>query len=122
MNSRKSTGGSRCKAPDTGLLIDLLRQIKLIWRLLKDRRVPLWMKAIPFLSLGYLLVPTDLVPDVLLGLGQLDDMAVLALGAKLFTELVPEEVVQEHREELAAEEHGWTVVEGEAEQLDDSQP
>jgi uncharacterized membrane protein YkvA (DUF1232 family) len=119
MNKRESTGGARSKTPDTGLLIDLLRQVKLIWRLLKDRRVPLWMKAIPFLSLGYLLVPVDLVPDVLLGLGQLDDMAVLALGVRLFTELVPEQVVQEHREELAAQEHGWTVVDGEAEQLDD---
>jgi uncharacterized membrane protein YkvA (DUF1232 family) len=121
MNRRESTGGSQSRTPDTGLVIDLLRQFKLIWRLLKDRRVPLWMKAIPFLSLAYLLVPTDLVPDILLGLGQLDDMAVLALGVKLFTELVPEQVVQEHREELAAEEHGWTVVEGEAEQLDDPQ-
>jgi uncharacterized membrane protein YkvA (DUF1232 family) len=121
MNRRESGKGSQSRSPDTGLLIDLLRQFKLIWRLLKDRRVPLWMKVIPFLSLAYLLVPTDLVPDVLLGLGQLDDMAVLALGAKLFTQLVPEQVIQEHREELAAQEHGWTVVEGEAEHLDDPQ-
>jgi uncharacterized membrane protein YkvA (DUF1232 family) len=121
MNRKGSSGGSQSRTPDTGLVIDLLRQLKLIWRLLKDRRVPLWMKAIPFLSFAYLLVPTDLIPDVLLGLGQLDDMAVLALGVKLFTELVPDQVVQQHREELAAEEHGWTVVEGEAERLDDSQ-
>jgi uncharacterized membrane protein YkvA (DUF1232 family) len=101
--------------------MDLVRQFRLIWRLIKDRRVPLWMKAVPFLSLAYLLVPADLVPDILVGLGQLDDMAVLALGVKLFTELVPDHVVREHREELAAGEHGWTVVEGEAERLDDSE-
>jgi uncharacterized membrane protein YkvA (DUF1232 family) len=100
-------------------LLDLLRQFKLIWRLLKDRRVPVWMKAVPFLSLLYLLVPADFVPDFLLGLGQLDDVAVIALGAKLFTELVPAHVIEEHREELAALEQGYTVVEGEAERVDD---
>lgn len=119
MNKRGSTGGSHTRTPDTSLVRDLVRQFKLVWRLLKDRRVPIWMKAIPVLSLAYLLVPTDFVPDILLGLGQLDDMAVLALGIKLFTELVPASVVQEHREELVAREYGWTVIEGEAEQLDD---
>lgn len=119
MNQRASTGGSRGKLPDTNLVTDLVRQFKLIWRLLADRRVPLWVKAIPFLSLAYLLVPTDFVPDILLGLGQLDDMAVIALGAKLFTELVPAPVMQEHQDALAAQEHDWTVVEGEAERLDD---
>lgn len=119
MNKRGSTGGSHTRTPDTSLVRDLIRQLNLVWRLLKDGRVPIWIKVIPLLSLAYLLVPTDFVPDILLGLGQLDDMAVLALGIKLFTELVPASVVQEHREELVAREHGWTVIEGEAEQLDD---
>jgi uncharacterized membrane protein YkvA (DUF1232 family) len=119
MNRQEAPKDSQITPPDTGLVVELLRQLKLIWRLIKDRRVPVWLKAIPFLSLVYLLIPADFVPDILIGLGQLDDMAVLALGAKLFTELVPEEVVREHREELAAQEGGWTVVDGEAERLDD---
>lgn len=119
MKERELTGGPPGRNPETSLVIDLIRQLKLIGRLLKDRRVPLWMKAVPLLSLAYLLVPADFVPDILLGLGQLDDMAVIALGVKLFTELVPAPLMQEHREELAAREHGWTVIDGEAEQLDD---
>ena len=72
------------KSPDDNAWQDLVRQIKLFWRLLKDRRVPIWIKAIPALSLAYLAVPVDFVPDILVGLGQLDDLAVLALGFRLF--------------------------------------
>ena len=42
----------------------LLRQVRLVWCLLRDRRVPLWLKVIPFLSLAYLAIPADIVPDV----------------------------------------------------------
>ena len=108
------------KLPDTNLLKDLIRRIQLVWRLLRDRRVPIWTKVIPFLSLVYLVIPADLVPDVLVGLGQLDDLAVLALGLKLFLELVPPAVAQEHLNDLIAAAYGWTVVEGEAESVDDS--
>jgi uncharacterized membrane protein YkvA (DUF1232 family) len=66
-----------------------------------------------------LIFPTDVVPDLLLGFGQLDDLAVIALGLKLFTELAPPAVVQEHLEALIAEAHQWQVIDGEAEVLDD---
>jgi uncharacterized membrane protein YkvA (DUF1232 family) len=36
-----------------------------------------------------------------LGLGQLDDLAVLLLGFKLFMEMCPNGAVQRHRDELA---------------------
>lgn len=107
------------KSPDTSMFKNVIRQLRLIWRLFKDGRVPIWMKAVPFASLVYLLFPADVVPDVLLGLGQLDDMAVIALGLKLFTELAPPGVVQEHMDELMAEAHQWQVIDGEAEILDD---
>ncbi len=107
------------KPPDTTFLKSFIRQLRLIGRLFKDGRVPIWMKAVPLVSLVYLLFPVDVVPDVLIGLGQLDDMAVIAWGLKLFMELAPPAVVQEHMEALIAEEHQWQVIEGEAEVLDD---
>jgi len=109
------------KPSGSNVLKDLIRQLGLIWRLLQDRRVPIWLKAIPLFSLAYLVIPADLVPDVLLGLGQLDDLAVIALGAKLFVELAPPAVVHEHLNELIAPAHQWTVIDGEAEPVDDSQ-
>ena len=72
--------------------------------------MPLWVKAIPFISLVYLVVPTDLLPDVLLGLGQLDDLAVLALGYRLFIGMAPPELVREHLNDLIAQASQWRVI------------
>jgi uncharacterized membrane protein YkvA (DUF1232 family) len=91
-----------------GFLADLIRQARLAWRLLLDPRVPLWTKAIVPASLAYVILPIDLLPDVLLGLGQLDDLAVIVLGAKLFIELCPPEIVREHMQDLMGEAN-WHV-------------
>ena len=100
---------------DTNAMIawlqDAMRQVRLAWRLFWDQRVPLWTKLIPPLALGYVLFPVDLVPDVMLGLGQLDDIAVLLLGFKLFIELSPPDVVREHLRVLGAHIKEWRAVE-----------
>ena len=63
-----------------------------------DRRVGLLLKLIiPGLMLGYLIFPVDLLPDFIPVLGQLDDLAILALGIKLFIELSPKDIVREYR-------------------------
>ena len=84
-----------------GFLSDLIRQIRLLWRLLNDPRVPSWVKAIPTAALLYLIFPLDLIPDPILGLGQLDDLAVILLGLKLFRDFSPPAVVTEHEAEIA---------------------
>jgi uncharacterized membrane protein YkvA (DUF1232 family) len=86
------------------------RQVRLAWRLFWDQRVPVWTKLIPPIALGYVLVPVDLVPDVALGLGQLDDLAVVLLGLKLFIELSPPDVVRDHLRALGARIDEWRVV------------
>ncbi len=70
-----------------GLLGEIFRQIKVVWQLMIDPQVSLWVKLIPPIAILYLLSPIDLVPDPILGLGQLDDLAVLLIAAKLFIEL-----------------------------------
>lgn len=114
MSDDNSSKGWLDRATDDSVMQDLIRRVKLFWRLFKDRRVPLWVKAIPFISLVYLVVPTDLLPDVLLGLGQLDDLAVLALGYRLFIGMVPPELVQEHLNDLIAQASQWRVIGGDA--------
>nr|HID15025.1 DUF1232 domain-containing protein [Anaerolineae bacterium] len=102
---------------DTNALLawlqDIVRQARLAWRLFWDRRVPLWTKLIPPAALAYVLFPIDIIPDVALGLGQLDDIAVLLIGVKLFIELAPPEVVREHLLALGARIQEWRVVEEE---------
>ena len=84
-----------------GFLGEVMDQIRLVWRLLTDSKVPIWAKLIPPLAIFYLISPIDLLPDPVLGLGQLDDLAVILLGLKLFVEMCPKGVVQRHRDELA---------------------
>jgi uncharacterized membrane protein YkvA (DUF1232 family) len=43
-----------------------------------------------------------LLPDFLIGVGQLDDLAVILGGLKLFLRLCPGEVVQEHLKAISA--------------------
>ena len=100
---------------DTNALLawvrDAARQARLAWRLFWDKRVPLWIKLIPPVALAYVLFPVDIIPDVALGLGQLDDVAVLLLGTKLFIELAPPDVVREHLRALGAHIKEWRVAE-----------
>jgi uncharacterized membrane protein YkvA (DUF1232 family) len=76
---------------------------KLFHRLAKDPRVPAAPKLLLLGVLGYVVLPTDLVPDFLPGLGQLDDVAVILGGLKLFLRLCPPEVVREHVRAIGAE-------------------
>lgn len=101
----------------TGLLASIVRRLALVWRLFTDERVSVPVKAIPVLTILYILSPVDLVPELVTGpVGGVDDLAALLLGLNLFVELSPPEVVREHLRQLSAQV-GWgadeDVVEGE---------
>lgn len=74
------------------------RLAKLVWRLARDRRVPTRSKATLFILGGYLVSPIDIIPDMIPGIGQLDDLVVVALALDSILNRVPEEVVLEHWE------------------------
>ncbi len=88
---------------------NLILQVRLVWLLMRDPRVPLWLKALPLGSVAYLLMPFDLVTDVVPILGQLDDLAVIFIGLSTFISLCPQNAVEEHRRALRGETDGWTV-------------
>ena len=79
--------------PDRGVVQDLSIRLKLIVRLMTDRRVSPLLKLLPIGSLVYFLVPD-------LAVGPIDDAAIIGLAAYLFVELCPPDVVQEHLEEI----------------------
>jgi uncharacterized membrane protein YkvA (DUF1232 family) len=98
-----SKSSSSSDLQDTaGFLGGLVRQARLAWRLLRDGRVPGWVKVIPAIGLVYLLSPIDLIPDwVLPGLGQMDDIALVLLALKMFVDLSPPGIVSEHIDNLS---------------------
>lgn len=109
-------GASRSSGSLLTWLGDAVRQIRLAWRLLRDQRVPAWTKLVPPAAVAYVLSPIDILSDLPpMGLNQLDDVAVILLGVKLFIELAPPEVTREHLQALGAHVEEWRVVEGEYE-------
>jgi len=99
--SLESKNKSIIPAPDGGLLQEIIRQIKLIWLLLKDKRVNIFLKVLPVISLIYLVIPFDFVPGIALPvIGALDDAAVVWIGTALFVGLCPPEIVEEHMDSL----------------------
>ena len=88
-------------APDGGLLQEIIRQVKLVWLLLKDKRVNIFLKTLPLMALTYLVIPFDLAPGLALPvIGALDDAAIVWIGTALFVGLCPPEVVEEHLDSL----------------------
>ncbi|MEM5774228.1 MAG: hypothetical protein AAGU05_04440, partial [Anaerolineaceae bacterium] len=66
--------------PSGSFLHELALRIKLILRLMGDKRVNPFVKIIPVASLVYLINPIDIPTPI-------DDAAVLGLGMYLFMEL-----------------------------------
>jgi len=72
------------------------RLVKLLWRLSRDPRVPARSKATLVILGAYLASPIDLIPDFLPGIGQLDDLVIVAFALDQMLNRVPEEVVRSH--------------------------
>lgn len=90
--------------PDrVGAIAQVMRTMRLVWRLLNDARVSGFPKLIIPAALIYVISPVDFMPDVILGLGQLDDLGIIALSIALFIEFCPRAIVEEHRRAIAAE-------------------
>ena len=97
-------------------MASIIKNARLVWRLLRDSDVPSSLKLIPLATLLYLLFPIDFIPDPMLGLGQLDDIGVILLGLKLFIELSPQEIVRHHLREMRSVSGSYRMVDEEPSQ------
>lgn len=87
--------------PQGGVIRDFVLRLKLIGRLMGDKRVNFFLKLLPLASVAYLFWPLDVVPAIALPvIGVLDDAAILWIGSTLFVELCPPSVVREHMQAL----------------------
>ena len=78
------------------LVVKLPTYARLVWGLVRDPRTPLGLKGMLAAALAYVVLPVDLIPDVIPILGQADDLTVLLLVLDLFIQNAPPEVRAEH--------------------------
>lgn len=109
-NQNKSVTG---QLKDVGFLGELWQQVRLVFYLIKDREVPLYLKVLPFVGVLYTLFPIDIITDIVPVLGQLDDLTILIIGAKVFIEMAPPQVVARYMAQMRGE-NVPTIVEGTA--------
>jgi len=69
---------------------------RLIARLYRDARVPMWLKMAGLAAAVLIISPLDPFADIPV-LNMLDDVALLMFAAKMFVGLAPAAVVAEHR-------------------------
>jgi uncharacterized membrane protein YkvA (DUF1232 family) len=86
--------------PPTDLITRLVTEFanigKLLVRLIRDPRVPQRNKLVAGGIATYLVVPLDFIPDWIPGIGQLDDIVMLAFAVDLLLNSTPDDVVAEH--------------------------
>jgi uncharacterized membrane protein YkvA (DUF1232 family) len=116
---------------NTGLVHDVVRHIKLIWLLIQDKRINVFLKILPVASLVYLVSPIDMLPGMVVPVvGALDDAAIIWIGTSLFISLCPEDIVNEHTLSLEKTLTGtWKnaqnedeIVDAEARDITEDQP
>jgi len=110
-------------SPNSNLLESTILNAKLVMRLMSDSRVSWLLKLLPIGSLAYLVAPIDLVPGgVMTLIGAADDAAVMWFGLKLFLDLCPADVVDEHVAQITGRSFSaddGDVVEAEVVDLDE---
>ena len=69
---------------------------RLVFRLTMDGRVSLWTKLILVAGIVYVILPFDILPDIVPALGRIDDLLVIVLSIGMFLILTPRQIVSEH--------------------------
>lgn len=77
-------------------ILNLPKLLPLFWRLYKDRRISMWLKIAALAGFVYIISPLDLIPDLLTGIGWLDDTIFALLIVQMFIESAPTNIVEEH--------------------------
>jgi uncharacterized membrane protein YkvA (DUF1232 family) len=73
------------------------REVHAIYLTLGDRRVPWHVRALALCVAAYAVSPVDLLPDFIPVVGYADDWIVVTLGSLAVAQLLPLEVIAEHR-------------------------
>jgi uncharacterized membrane protein YkvA (DUF1232 family) len=78
-------------------IVNIPQSVKLVWHLMWDKRVPAANKGLFFIIiLLYLVIPTDIIPDFIPFIGEIDDLAVIFFLVDQFITRAPANLVAEY--------------------------
>lgn len=78
---------------------EIKKDIGALYFAYKRPDVPFYAKLVSILVVGYALSPIDLIPDFIPVLGYLDDLILLPLGITFAIKLIPEQIMDECRQQ-----------------------
>lgn len=70
--------------------------VKLLSRVVRDPRVPIRRKVLAAAVLVYVVSPVDLIPEVIIGVGFLDDLVISAVAIHHLLDGAGRDIVMEH--------------------------
>jgi len=87
---------SQIKSRLKNLLMFLPNMVRLLGKLLTDKRVPATEKALFAAAIIYVIVPLDFIPDIFPFIGQIDDLYLVALTLLRLLNRTDERVIREN--------------------------
>lgn len=85
---------------DANTLVELTRFLadagKLLWRLARDPRVPWPAKLVAGGAMAYVVSPLDVIPDVIPGIGKMDDLFLLVRALRYLAGEAGYDLLHEH--------------------------
>jgi uncharacterized membrane protein YkvA (DUF1232 family) len=85
------------------LRLPLKAKFRLAFALLRDKRMPLAVRAIPAALVLYLAMPVDLIPDFIPVIGHLDDLLAVLVGFGLLLRFTPRQTLEDALRRLEAD-------------------
>jgi uncharacterized membrane protein YkvA (DUF1232 family) len=96
-----------------GLVREIPHFLRLLWGLARDSRVSKADKAIVVGAIAYAALPADLIPDWIPGLGEVEDVFLVALALSRLLANAPPEVIEDYWEgDDEALEHVLELLDG----------
>lgn len=90
------------KVRATAGLVPFLDEVVAVWFCARDPATPVKAKAILLGAVAYFVLPFDVVPDVIAGLGYADDLAILTAAIRAIRPHITDEHRLKAREALDA--------------------
>ena len=74
--------------------------ILLLYQMIVSNIVPIADKAIIIAALGYFISPLDIIPDIIIGTGFIDDVSVMLIALRQVVKNITPEIKQQAKERL----------------------